>query len=525
MSKPRILLLSESSYITSGYGVYCLNLLNHLHDTGKYEIAEIGSWASNNDPRIKSCKWRFFPNIPHEPHLQEQFHARPSNVNGEFVFDAACLEFRPDVVCAIRDYWQDEYISVSPARPYFKYIQMAQVDSAPQKSNWINSFSAIDLVLTYTDWGLQILKEQGQGNINLFKAAGYGVDVNHFKPLDQKFCRNSLCIPEDAFIIGTVQRNQQRKLYFDLMQTFARFLETAPAPIAAKSYLYIHSRYPDMSAGNSWEFPELIRELGIGHRTFFSYVCKTCRAVFSSLYRGPEAICTGCGNKTAEMPGIQNGISPNILAMIFNSMDLYLQYSTCEGLGLPQIEAAACSTPVMAVDYSAMFDVVRKIYGVPIKVQRMFRDINVGADRAYPDNDDLLKKMVDFARMPTEMRLRYKQMARKGVEENCLWSKIGKVWEDAIDLVGNSNWDAPKVVHKPITSLPNNMNNEQFINWGFDQAKRPELKKSRFFHDMLIDLERGYFADKNPCSREILVQHFNSLGNTKNMFEKQRCGG
>jgi len=522
MRPKKILFYGEGSLLTTGYGVYARNLLTHLHKTGKYEVAEIGGFVRTDDPRIKEFPWRVFPNCPADPALQEQFHARPTNQWGEFVCDGVCLQYKPDIVLSIRDWWNDEYLLLSPARPYFNFIHMAQVDSAPQRPQWLHSFAQIDKVLTYTDWGLDVLRKEGQGNINLIKAAGSGVDIEHFKQQNKSACRDALCIEDDRFIILTVMRNQTRKLFPDLFKTFRQFLEQAPSPIAAKSYLYVHSRQPDIS----WNFNELIQEHGIGHRTLFSYVCHACRAVFSSLYRGTRCTCTACGQEKAEMPGVLNGVSPNVLSLIYNSADAYVQYSVSEGFGMSMPEAAACGVPVFAVDYSAMTDVVRKLNGFPIRVERMFREQNVGADRAYPNNQDLLNKLVWYSRLPTEMRLKYQNLAKKGVADHYTWEKVSSVWEEVIDATGYGYWDRPMNIHAIPNTPPPNCSNEDFIRWGFEQvASRPNLIRTRFFDEMLSDLNNGFCeSNKQPFDREKAFAILAGWGEMKNNFEKQRCG-
>ena len=39
--KKRIMMLTESGHIMSGFGNYTRNILSRLHKTGKYEIAEL----------------------------------------------------------------------------------------------------------------------------------------------------------------------------------------------------------------------------------------------------------------------------------------------------------------------------------------------------------------------------------------------------------------------------------------------------------------------------------------------------
>ncbi len=521
--KKKLLFYGENSLLNSGYGTYAYNLLHKLAASGRYEITEIAGFGDGADPRIKDLPWSYRPNTPqaHQTELMAQYQSRPSHAFGEFVMDGVCLDFRPDVVLSIRDIWFDNYVWLTPARKYFNHIQLAPVDSAPQQPSWITDFASCNAILTYSDYGLDVLKKEGQGNLPLIKSAFAGVDTNHFKPLNKEVCRRSLGIPEDAFVVGSAMRAQPRKLFADLLKTFTKFIETAPAPIAAKSYLVLHTKYPDIS----FDFNALLQEFGIGHRVFFSYVCDTCRAVHSSLFRGGKAICKACGQHAAVMPGIQNGINSQSLAYVFNAMDCYVQYANCEGFGMPMVEAAACAVPVLAVDYSAMSDICRKVGGIPIRTQGMFRDIGVGADRAYPDNDDFLAKLLAFARLPKELRLKYENLALSGVQEFFTWDKVAATWIETIDSLEPKNlWDSPPNIHELPTAIPDGMTHAEFVKWGFEAvAGRPDLTRNSFYSRFIKDLENGYSPDGQICDRNKIMSQFAYLGETKNAFERERC--
>jgi len=55
-------------------------------------------------------------------------------------------------------------------------------------------------------------------------------------------------------------------------------------------------------------------------------------------------------------------------------MDIYIQLSNSEGIGMPSIEAAACGVPIFVVNYSGMEDLVKKLKATPIKVQKLFTE-------------------------------------------------------------------------------------------------------------------------------------------------------
>ena len=47
------------------------DLLSRLHKSGKYEVAELASYVSDDDPRVKKLPWRVFPVIPSQSNKEE----------------------------------------------------------------------------------------------------------------------------------------------------------------------------------------------------------------------------------------------------------------------------------------------------------------------------------------------------------------------------------------------------------------------------------------------------------------------
>ena len=51
--KKRILFIGEASFLNTGFSTYYRELLPRLAATGKYEIAELGSYAQQSDTRVQ----------------------------------------------------------------------------------------------------------------------------------------------------------------------------------------------------------------------------------------------------------------------------------------------------------------------------------------------------------------------------------------------------------------------------------------------------------------------------------------
>jgi glycosyltransferase involved in cell wall biosynthesis len=459
--KLKVLMCSEASFINSGFGNYTRELLTRLHKTNKYEIAEFASYGMVNDPRDRNIHWKYYANAvrDNDPRAQE-YSSRSDNQFGRWRFDKVLLDFRPNVVIDIRDYWMNHYQSQSPLRPFFNWVLMPTVDSAPQQESWIDTFLHADAVFTYSDWGAQILQQQSNNKINYVGTASPGVDLETFcmKP-NRELIKAKYGLPQDSFVIGSVMRNQKRKLIPELLVAFRQLLnelENDNSPLANKTYLYLHTSYPD--AG--WDIPELLRQNRLLNKVYFSYHCSKCQSTHSEVYTHPCKVCKNCLESTSRFTSVTNGVSNETLSDIYNMLDIYVQYAICEGFGMPQVEAGACGVPIATVNYSAMEDVVHKLNAHPVKIKSYFKELETKAIRVYPDNNDLVKFILKFMRQTKSRQEEKRKETRKLTEKHYNWDNISKIWETFLDsemlFTAKRNWDDPP---KYLQSIQQNMQN------------------------------------------------------------------
>lgn len=449
MRKKRILFCSEATFLNTGYATYTREILNYLHGTGKYELAELASYGHRGDPRAAGIPWKFYGVLP-PPDASEDEHKRyqsvPTNQFGEYAFESVCLDFRPDIVCDIRDFWMLDFQERSPFRRLFKWCIMPTVDARPQARQWIATYQSADACLTYSDWAGGILRDQSGGQINYLGSAPPSAHPA-YQPMDMVQCRTEMGIDPSLNIIGTVMRNQRRKLYPDLFDAFSRLIDGAENP---KQYaLYCHTSYPDLG----WNIPELLQEYGLSSYVYFTYVCPDTNKPFASLFQGAIAQSPFTGKFGATLSNVKNGLSYADLAKVMNCFDLYVQYANCEGFGLPQVEAAACGVPVMGTDYSAMESVLRKLEGTPITPAALYKELETGCYRAVPNNEHAANLFFDFFQKSQDERIAIGQNTRDKFIQHYQWDKSGKVWEGYFDSVeirpDNETWLSNPDIQNP----------------------------------------------------------------------------
>lgn len=503
-NKKKLLYCGEFTELNTGYSVFGKNLLNYLHKTGDFDIAELACYCSPVDPRIRNVPWKVYPVLPH-PNDQNGINFYNSNITYQFgsaMFEKVALDHRMDICFSIRDEWMDSYQGQSPFRRMYKWIIEPTVDSFPQNEDWINTFMGADGVFTYTDFGLDVLKKEGNGLIKLIDSAPPGVDLDTFSPAQNKAEHKAkFGFQDDIFIIGMVARNQKRKLFIDLLEAFSQFLKEAPAQLVDKTFLYLHTSYPD----GGYDILRSIKKLGLSHKVLLTYFCKNCGLVFPSFFSDVRVVCPQCKQPNGYLTNVNAGLDRNSLAQIYKLFDVYVQYTIAEGISVPLLEAGACGIPLMSVDYSGCADACKKMGGSLIKVQRFFHESETGCQRALPDNSDLISKLVKILSLPESLRLKRGAETRRLTEKHYNWYATCKKWYDyLIELEitpREKTWLSPPKIHRPSSQIPpaQEMNDFDFINWAVVNVwGRPDKVGNYDAMKLLRDLTWGCTQQEIP---------------------------
>ena len=528
MGKKRVLVVSEAHYLHSGFGTYGNELLKRLAKTDKYELAEFAAYGKYSS--VNNLDWLFYANMPEDDEKAEGYDPNGAAQFGAWRFDRVCLDFKPDIVLSYRDPWMDTFIKSAPVRPYFHWVWMPTVDSEPQKQEWVHTFSETDALFVYSEFGQRVLEKQATKNINIIGCASPGIDPNIYKPvLNKKAHKESFGLDPDCFIVGTVMRNQKRKLFIELMKSFRIFLDNAPKELANKTYLYLHTSYPEK---NGWDIADGIISTNLSGKVLMTYRCRQCGSFDLGFFEGPITKCTKCGVFASQCPNVTFGLEIPDLVKIYNLFDLYVQYAICEGFGMPQVEAGACGVPVAATNYSAMEDTLHWLKGYKINVETMARELETNAERAYPDNNHLAKIIEKHLSLPEEKRIKKCVQTRQATKKRYTWDKTAQAWMDYIDTYQpvdqQGQWDAPPNIYNIPESIPENLDNQQFIIWLYSEFLKETHKAFTYEgNKLLCDLACGAtieYGNLEVLDREKLFERYKLIANNKIVCEQARVG-
>jgi len=508
-------------------------ILNRLNRVPGIKIAELASYCSQDDQRMANVPWKVYPVAPsrNDSKAVEEYHANPLHAFGAKLFNDVLLDYKPTHVIDIRDSWHIEYQFRSPLRPYYAHVVMPAVDAAPQHRTWIDMYSYADKILSYTDWGINILKVAGLNNV--FSSASPCAPIE-FSPLTSEQraeVKRSMGLG-DVTIVGTVMRNQRRKLFPNLFQDFAAYLNKSGR---TDVFLLCHTSNPD-----TWELDEHLLENGLSNKVLFTYHCNRCGTVDFSFYRGIFSHCRKCNNMSSTFTSTQNGVDNHTMNLIYNAMDVYVQYAICEGYGMPLAEALSCGIPIMAVDYSAMSEIIHQAQGTAIKPVDFFTEPETGRRMAMPDRNSFINGLDSLLSLSKEKLIEKSKFSRLlyGMRS---YDETAKVWLDALSSCEPSkNWNSSPVKYNMDIKIPKGISSSAFARWLItDVLQEPKYIGSFLEARLIRDISNGHayrgFDNKYyhedvagkgmqlvPFDREFATRHFGALLEERQMWEDKR---
>lgn len=545
-SKRRILFCGESSWLSTGFATYNREIITRLFKTGKYEIAEMGSYGTEADPNAAKLPWKFYGVLPKNKMEEQIYNQEPVNQFGKYKIDAVVADFQPDIIFDARDPWMLQHLISSKFRDLYKTILMPTVDSAPQRKDWIQGiFSKSDILTTYSRYGKKVLESVG---LTVANVTSPGVNLDVWKPLDKKEMRDKYQLNKSLLIIGTVMRNQKRKLYPELFDAYSKFrakhaprqkiiriknkvkkilgegkklnlsTEDKNSLIADHSALLCHTSYPDVG----WDIPELLNRYGLQRHVVFTYKCDTCTTIFHSWFipcdKKGMCTCRVCGKPTAHMPNTHSGVDEEQLIEIFNLMDIYVQPAICEGWGLPIMESKACGVPGLYQNYSAMEDHVENGGGLAIDVGRFYTEAETMALRSLPDIDDFVKKLEIIAFNESKRKTLGKR-ARDCVVKIHNWGITADKLINLFDSIEihdrEKTWDKRPKFNEVTNTRPDpNLPPQEFVHWCYINILGRGADQQGF-NDWMASLQNG-------ATRESVESYFRELVGADNKFESIR---
>jgi len=523
--RKRVMVISEFSELSTGYSVYCKNLLKQLYQSNKYEVAELACYAEVSDPRLNIPPWKVYPTVPHPADTagRQAYEADPFNAFGKGICNQIFNDWRPDYVLTIFDEWYSSHIVNLPSYyntidgGLFSLLWCPTVDAVNQKPSWLSTYSQCDGLLCYTDWSREVLQNEGQ----LFtggEAPACGSE--EFAPKNKKQAKESFGLNENMKIITMVSRNQRRKLFPDLINTFAEYLKESKRQDV---YLWLHTSYPD---NQGWDLSRMLMENEVCGKVFLTYGCE-CGNVFPGHFCGSAAFCDKCLRWSAVPSNVGGRISDYDMSRILNATDLAVLHSNSEGQGIFTWQAAACAVPICEVNYSAMASAVEKMGGYTVEPIALMEEIETGCKRAVPNNEELKNVFHEHFNLPNSLQILKGAETRKKYVENYSWDKTANEWMKLIDSLPVKGWNKPPRINNsaPFDNHPH-LSNSNYAKWLITKVLcQPEKLNTNFelelIEELTIGIREGTKLKMMP--RQYFYDRYRWFRDRLNELENIRC--
>lgn len=462
MRKKRVLIHSDFALAKTGFGRAAKALLTKLYKTDKYELYQLCCGANEKDgsKALNATPWKSFGAIT-DKILQAQNNKDKKDTRmvsyGSERLDELVKEIKPDVYIGIQDFWGLNY---SIEKKWFRSISSAiwtTLDSLPILKSARDDAPKIKNYWVWSNFAEKALHKEGYKHVQTVHGP---IDTEKFYRLsDSKRLklRQENNIPEDAFIIGFVFRNQLRKLVPNLMEGYKLWKEEHPE--IKNTYLLLHT-----SLAEGWNIPEQAKIHGIPNsEILLTHICTKCLAydVRSFDQRGENIFeedengnikkdehgksiekplnlhnkdCRFCRTKGSQQTcSTQLGISEEELNEVYNLMDVYAHPFTSGGQEIPIQEAKLTELITLVTNYSCGEEACEPEAGsLPLKWSK-YLEHGTEFIKASTYPESIKDQLNNFLKMTRYERAEMGKKARKWVIDNFSSEVISRKIEKFID--------------------------------------------------------------------------------------------
>ena len=209
----KILWISDSPNMSTGYGIVTKNILRHL--SKEFNISCFG--LHNQGQPIKFENYTVYGIKDH--------------LYGKDILQNYINELNPDFIILLYDLFVFDYLKTINFKNS-KLIVYFPIDGHPIPTKTAEILKIADKRIAMSFYGQNIIKEE----LNLGSEVIYsGVDTKLFKPLDKLIIKEKYAL-ENKFVIGCVAKNTPRKMIPHLLKAFKLFSKDKEDVV-----LYLHT--------------------------------------------------------------------------------------------------------------------------------------------------------------------------------------------------------------------------------------------------------------------------------------------
>ena len=331
--KLKVLFQTDSSLAKTGFGRNAKAMLSYLYKTGKYDLVHYCVGVNVSNPELVRTPWKSVGCLPDSQQEIDQLNRDPNVARlagyGAHFLDKTIKEEKPDVYIAAQDIWGVDF---AIKKIWFDKVTSAiwtTLDSLPILPTAIDTAKKVKNYWIWSSFATKALHELGHAHVDTVHGA---IEDSTFFKLEEekrKELRGRATLPENAYVVGFVFRNQLRKSVPNLLEGFKLFTRKNPS---ANAFLLLHTSWAE-----GWNIHRLADEYKVDkNRILTTYVCKSCHNYAIRPFTGQEQPCNHCSDsKGMSTTGVGFGVSEEQLNEVYNMMDVYCHPFTSGGQEIP----------------------------------------------------------------------------------------------------------------------------------------------------------------------------------------------
>lgn len=462
--RKKAVFMTDSSFRKTGFGRNIKEILLYLYRTGKYDLVEYccgTAWSV--DPEHQRKPWKSYGALPD---AQAELNAIAPNdqakrmiAYGPHYLDKVIYQEKPDVFFAIQDIWG---IDFAADRQWFDKITSVfwtTLDSLPILDKAIEIAPKVKNFWVWSEFAERAMKKLGLGHIKTLHGA---INDSYFRRLSKEDRANLRAfhgVPQDAFVIGFVFRNQPRKSVASLLEGYKMFKLNN---LSIKNpRLLFHTHWNE-----GWNLHKFLKEYEIPEEEVLTtHICEKCRSFRAQPHTKEHVKCPFCGNEESFVtthPGL--GISESQLNEIYNLMDVYTHPFNSGGQEIPVQEAKLTELITLVTNYSCGEDMCEEGAGSLKLDWSPYREPETQFIKATTNSYSICKQLTKVFNMPTESKEKIGKQAREWVISKFSTKVVAKTIENFIDESPFTTYDFKEIkeIYNPQSPLDNKLDD---LNW------------------------------------------------------------
>ena len=437
--KKKVLIQTDFSLAKTGFGRNAKAILKYLFQTNKYDIVHYCCGLNWSNPETKKVPWKCFGSLPDSQAELEQLNRDPYAARqasyGANLLDKIIQQEKPDVYIAIQDIWGVDFAIDKPWFNKINSVIWTTLDSLPILDTAIKCASKIKNYWIWSNFATKEFHKLGYHNVKTVHGA---IEDSYFYKLsefERKNIRNKFGIPQDAFVIGYVFRNQLRKSVPNLLEGYALWKKQNPN--IKNTFLLLHTHWSE-----GWNIHRLADEYGINKNEILTtYICKNCKNYEIKPFHGQDVDCRLCGAQKSQITtNVGLGVNESQLNEVYNIMDVYCHPFTSGGQEIPIQEAKLTELITLVTNYSCGEEMCDPEANSLTLDWAEYREHGTEFKKASTLPTSIAKQLNAVYNMPKDKKSVMGKKAREWTLKNFSLKYIGEILEKFLDEQELKDW-------------------------------------------------------------------------------------